>query len=277
MGTSATYPRAREEVGLAEVEVAEHDVGRELHHHTRERSVDRHAVAGGTTELARDGDPVTHRDVDDRADDLVRRWSFVGPPVARRGATTVVTSEASRITVHAAVYGVPERCECPRRKGKLHDVPARRRGRRRCARPLGRRLAGRESRARHAVRLRGCARDARARPGPGRLPADPRDRDHHRRRGRRRAGADLPRRRRPDRAGRVLPRRRLRHGQHRADGQRRPRARARIRRGRRLGRVPARAGTPVPGRARRLRTGDALGVRERGAVRRVAPVRRRLR
>ena len=53
MGTSATYPRDGEEVGLAEVEVAQHDVRGELDHDARERAVDGPTVARRTTEIAR--------------------------------------------------------------------------------------------------------------------------------------------------------------------------------------------------------------------------------
>ena len=52
------------------------------------------------------------------------------------------------------------------------------------------------------------------------------------------------------------------------------RARARLGCDRRLGRIPARAGRPVPGGARRLRAGHPLGVRQRRTARRVAAVGR---
>ena len=73
-----------EEVGFADVEVAQDDVRRELHHDPGERAVHRYTAASRTPELTGDRDAVSHRHVDGRPDDLVLRRPFVRPPLAGR-------------------------------------------------------------------------------------------------------------------------------------------------------------------------------------------------
>ena len=145
--------------------------------------------------------------------------------------------------------------------------------RRRRARPLGRRVVRGQPGDGGAVR-RPLPRDPAARARPGRRAADPRDRQGDRRGGDRRAGPHLRARALPDGTRRVPPRRRILHRQHRVDGQRRVRARALLRRRGRVGRVPPRARAPVPGRPRRLRSGDPLGPRQHRALRRAREPRR---
>ena len=91
------------------------------------------------------------------------------------------------------------------------------------------------------------------------------------------AGPHLRARSSADRPRRVPPRRRVLHRQHRVDGQRRARARALLRRRRRVGRVSPRARAPLPGRSRRLRSGYPLGPRQHRALRRDAATKSRSR
>ena len=84
-GDERVVPARGEEVGLAEVEVAQHHVRRELHDDAREPTLHRHATVRGAAQLAGDRDPVAHRDLDRRPDDVVRGGPFVGPPRTGRG------------------------------------------------------------------------------------------------------------------------------------------------------------------------------------------------
>ena len=123
-GTSVSPPRG-EEVGLAEVEVTQHHVRRELHDDAREPSPPPARHRARAVQLAGDRDPVVHRDRDRRPDDVVPRRPVRRPTTHGSRVGSVELDRPSCIPPSARPRpAVPQLLRVHRRHGAAWAVRA---------------------------------------------------------------------------------------------------------------------------------------------------------